>query len=158
MVSSRDGADGVWRMNVDGSDQRLLAHVPAAAWLSITPDGRRVICTSYSTGQPSIWSVPIDGGQAVEIGRDLERASVSPDGKWLGGFYEPAGNVENSRPAAAVVPLDGSAPHPGARHTDHRQRYRAPHVERGTAHASLRRRTSGSTSGRTNWTAASRAS
>jgi hypothetical protein len=40
----------------------------------------------------------------------LERATVSPDGKWLGGVYEPGGSVENSRPAAAVIPLDGSAP------------------------------------------------
>ncbi len=46
----------------------------------------------------------------MEIGRDLDRASVSPDGQWLGGFYEPAGNAANSRPAAAVIPLDGSAP------------------------------------------------
>ena len=110
MVSSRDGSDGVWRMNIDGSDQRLLAHLPVASWLSITPDGQHVICTSYRTGRPSTWRVPIEGGQAVEIGRDLDRASVSPDGKWLGGLYEPAGNAANSRPTAAVIALDGSAP------------------------------------------------
>ena len=37
-------------------------------------------------------------------------ATVSPDGKSLGGYYEPAGNAANTRPAAAVMSLDGSAP------------------------------------------------
>ena len=35
-VSNRDGQTGIWRMNVDGSGARLLAHLPRPAWLSIT--------------------------------------------------------------------------------------------------------------------------
>ena len=45
-VSNRDGQTGIWRMNVDGSGARLLAHLPRPSWLSITPDGRFVICAS----------------------------------------------------------------------------------------------------------------
>ena len=110
MVSTRDGQVGVWGMNVDGSDQRLLAHIPAAAWLSFTADGSRVICSSFANTVPSTWSVPIGGGQAVEIARHFSRGVVSPDGKWLGGQYVPAGNTENTSSFAAIVPADGGAP------------------------------------------------
>jgi eukaryotic-like serine/threonine-protein kinase len=110
MVSTRDGQVGVWGMNVDGSEQRLLAHIPAASWLSFTPDGVHVICSSLANTVPSTWRVPFDGGQAVEIARHFSRAVVSPDGKWLGGQYMPAGNTENTTSFAAIVPTDGGAP------------------------------------------------
>ena len=106
MVSTRNGSTGIWRMNIDGSGQRLLAPLPAAAWLSITPDARSVIAMSYVGGPSLAWRVPLDGGQPVEIARGLERATPSPDGRWLGGIHEPPG----SPPHAAVMPLDGSAP------------------------------------------------
>jgi Tol biopolymer transport system component len=109
MVSIRGGSTGVWRMRMDGSDQRLLTALPAAAFLSITADGRRVIAMSYKGAVSSVWSVPLDGGQAVEIARQMQRATVSPDGQWLAGVYEPA-NVPNSEPSVAVMPLDGSSP------------------------------------------------
>ena len=63
-VSNRDGQTGVWRMNVDGSGARLLAHLPRPAWLSITPDGRFVICASVGEAGSAVstWRIPIDGG------------------------------------------------------------------------------------------------
>ena len=60
----------------------------------------------YKGSVSSAWSVPLDGGQPVEIARQMERATVSPDGQWLAGVYEPPPGG-NSRPHVAVMPLDG---------------------------------------------------
>ena len=110
MVSLRDGKVGIWAMRIDGSEQRLLADVPAANWLSFTPDGRHVIWTSYGSAVPTTWRVPVEGGQAVEIARQFDRAVISPDGKWLGGIYGSSVNLASTESVAAVIPLDGSAP------------------------------------------------
>jgi eukaryotic-like serine/threonine-protein kinase len=108
-VSERDGGIGVWRMNIDGSDQRMLVRLPSPAWTSFTPDNQHVICTSTAGARVSTWSVPATGGQAREIATGFDRAVVSPDGRWLAGIYV-AGRGDNARPIAAVLPLDGSAP------------------------------------------------
>ena len=110
MVSLRDGKVGIWMMRIDGSEQQLLASIAAPNWLSFAPDGRHVICTSYGSSVPSTWRIPVNGGQAVEIARQLDRAVISPDGKWLGGIYAASVNAATTASTAAIVPLDGSAP------------------------------------------------
>jgi Tol biopolymer transport system component len=109
MVSLRDGKVGIWLMRIDGSEQRLLANIAAPKWLSFTPDGRSVICTSYGSAVPATWQIPVDGGQAVEIARQFDRAVISPDGKWLGGVYAASVNAATTAATAAIIPLDGSA-------------------------------------------------
>lgn len=110
MVSIENGKFGVWTMDLDGGNQKRLAELAAPGWLSFTPDGRFVICTSYERSTPSTWRIPVAGGQPVEIARQFDRAAVSPDGKWLGGVYNASVNAEIMSPTIAVVPLDGSAP------------------------------------------------
>ena len=110
MISIDQGKFGVWTMSLDGTNQKRLAEIAAPNWLSFTPDGRHVICTSYGSSTPSTWRIPVGGGQAVEIARQFDRAAISPDGKWLGGVYNASVNMELMAPAIAVVPLDGSAP------------------------------------------------
>jgi Tol biopolymer transport system component len=111
MVSLRDRKIGVWTMNIDGSDQRLLSgDVAAPNWLSFTPDGQYVICTAYGSAVPSTWRIPVDGEQAVEIVRQFDRAVISPDGRWLAGIYSSSVNTATTASIAAIVPLDGSAP------------------------------------------------
>jgi Tol biopolymer transport system component/tRNA A-37 threonylcarbamoyl transferase component Bud32 len=106
-MSNRDGQTGVWRMNVDGSDQRLLAHLPRPSWLSVTPDGQYVICASLGDGEPAAWRVPIAGGQPTLIAAGIDRPAVSPDGRFLAGI-----NVASTAEQLALVtmPLDGSGP------------------------------------------------
>ena len=110
MVSIQDGKFGVWSMRIDGSEQKLLAEIATPNWLSFTPDGRYVICTSYGSSVASTWRIPVDGGQAVEIARQFDRAVVSPDGKMLGGVFNSSVNSEAMTPTIAVIPLDGSSP------------------------------------------------
>src|SRR6185436_18406790 len=105
MVSVQDGKFSVWSMRIDGTEEKKLADVAAPDWLSFAPDRRYVICTSYGSSIPSTWRIPIDGGQAVEIARQFDRAVISPDGKWLAGVYSSSVNAEAMSPVMAVVPL-----------------------------------------------------
>jgi Tol biopolymer transport system component len=103
-VSNRDGQTGVWRMNADGSGARRLAHLPAPTWLSITPDGRFVVCTSPRDGVTAAWRLPIDGGEPEVIADGIDRAVVSPDGRFVAGI-----DVRPDAPLALVVlPFDGA--------------------------------------------------
>jgi Tol biopolymer transport system component len=106
-VSNRDGQTGIWRMNVDGSDPRLLAHLPRPSWLSVTPDGQYVICASLGDAEPATWRVPIAGGQPTLIAPGIDRPAISPDGRFLAGI-----NVASTAGQLALVfmPLDGSGP------------------------------------------------
>jgi serine/threonine protein kinase/Tol biopolymer transport system component len=109
-VSRNDGKFGVWTMTIDGREEKLVAEIASPNWLSFTPDGRHIICTSYGSIGPSTWRIPVDGGQALEIARQLDRATVSPDGKWLGGVFNGSVNAQSMTPMMSVVPIDGSSP------------------------------------------------
>ena len=106
-VSNRDRQTGVWRMNVDGSEPRLLAHLPRPSWLSVTPDGQYVVCASLGDAEPATWRVPIVGGQPTLIAPGIDRPAVSPDGRLLAGI-----NVASTagQLALVIMPLDGSGP------------------------------------------------
>ncbi len=46
--------------------------------------GKWVIYISASITYPTLWKVPIDGGEAVQLtSRPVRRVAVSSDGKWL---------------------------------------------------------------------------
>jgi eukaryotic-like serine/threonine-protein kinase len=106
-VSNRDGQTGIWRMHVDGTEPKLLAHLPRPSWLSVTPDGQYVVCVSLGDAEPASWRVPIDGGQPTLIASGIDRPAVSPDGRFLAGI-----NVASNATQLALVimPLDGSGP------------------------------------------------
>jgi serine/threonine protein kinase/Tol biopolymer transport system component len=106
-VSNRDGQTGVWRMNVDGSEARLLAHLPRPSWLSVTPDGQFVMCASLGDAEPATWRVPINGGQPTLIAPGIDRPAVSPDGRLLAGINVASGAGQL---ALVIMPLDGSGP------------------------------------------------
>jgi Tol biopolymer transport system component len=96
-------------MNPDGSGARLLAHLPRPAWLSITPDGRFVICASVGEAGSTVatWRISIDGGEPTLIAPGIDRPAVSPDGRLLAGINVATGA---NRLTLVTMPLDGSAP------------------------------------------------
>ena len=73
-------------MNVDGTEPKLLAHLPRPSWLSVTPDGQYVVCASLGDAEPATWRVPINGGQPTLIAAGIDRPAVSPDGRFLAGI------------------------------------------------------------------------
>ena len=98
---------GIWQVDTDGSRRRLLASVPDAAHITFSPDNRTIFFTSQLEGSQSTWSVSADGGTPALVAPRLERAGVSPDGRYLAGAYRSSPSDPYSM---AVLPVTGGAP------------------------------------------------
>jgi Tol biopolymer transport system component len=73
----------IWRMDIDGSNLRQLTNTEDRR-PSFTLDGQWVIYQSYRTGKATLWKVPVDSGEPVQL---TDYASlgpeISPDGKLI---------------------------------------------------------------------------
>ncbi|HEU4390722.1 MAG TPA: winged helix-turn-helix domain-containing protein [Blastocatellia bacterium] len=90
--SNRTGARQIWRMDIDGRNQKQLTFSEDQRERSqdaaLSPDGAQVYFIKYGQGAGTIWKVPIDGGTPVPVSQLPDAAtetllSISPDGKWL---------------------------------------------------------------------------
>lgn len=78
-VSSRAGSLNLWRMEIDGRNVQQLTNGGGEYTPQCTSDGW-VMYTSWDTGQPRLWKVPINGGASVQVTKaDMKDAAVSPD-------------------------------------------------------------------------------
>ena len=84
--SDRTGADHLWRMNSDGSNQVQLTNGYAERNAAISSDGRWVY---YNTPTDlKLWKVATEGGEPVKlIDQYALYPSVSPDGKLIA-YYQ----------------------------------------------------------------------
>src|SRR6185312_1452933 len=98
---------GIFRMNADGSDKRLIADVPDASYLDLSADGQTVFFTSSRDGGSSTWRVAIGGGSPTLVAALFDRAAVSPDGRALTGLFHPS---VTGAFAIGVIPIDGGKP------------------------------------------------
>jgi serine/threonine protein kinase/Tol biopolymer transport system component len=79
----------IWVMDEDGSHQRLLTvDEHSNRYPAVSPDGRTIFFESWRSGDPNIWRMGIDGGDAKRLtnGTWDTLPCCSPDGKWV--FYE----------------------------------------------------------------------
>ncbi len=103
--SQASGADDIWIMNADGSDQKQLTVDAGANYdLKVTPDGRYIVFTSERTGQPTLWRMDLDGGNPRQLtsGTSDFGTSVSADSKWV--IYN---SNSSGKPALWRVSIDG---------------------------------------------------
>ena len=103
----RNGAWGIWRMNVDGSEPKQLTSGGTMTNPAASPDGQWVFFKRLGpTSQPTICRVSINGGDVLQISdKNAFAPSVSPDGKFVAFFSsEETGNV------VQVVPSTGGEP------------------------------------------------
>jgi serine/threonine protein kinase/Tol biopolymer transport system component len=105
-ASERESDPGLWRMNPDGSNAKLL--LPRGSLSSVSPDSRWALC--YRHGPPiTVWRVPLEGGEPERVrlpgGGQAAAPFVSPDGRLVAYNYRTA--EPGSQWHIAVFPSEG---------------------------------------------------
>ena len=105
--STRGGSRNVWVAGPGGGDLRQLTFGGGEYNPQVSPQGW-VAYTSYDTGVPTGWRVPLAGGTPVRIGDGVVRdPTFSSDGRWIAGHAQ-------AQPGApwriGVFPAEGTAP------------------------------------------------
>ena len=105
----------IWRMRSDGADLKQLTFGPHDVHPALSPDGKSVVYTSFAGwtpgigGEPTLWRVPIDGGEAVQVTRQpTSIPSVSPDGKQVACVHFPGKDPRISSAFLAATRMDGN--------------------------------------------------
>ncbi|MBS1796070.1 MAG: PD40 domain-containing protein [Acidobacteria bacterium] len=86
-AAERDGKYNLWRIEMDGSNLTRITDGNGEFYPQCTPDGRWIV---YQSGgnYPSLWKMPVGGGEAVRITKITgSRPSISPDGKLVAYHY-----------------------------------------------------------------------
>jgi serine/threonine protein kinase/Tol biopolymer transport system component len=110
-VSDRGDGDkhNIWRMDVDGQNPKQLTKVNFARYPTITPDGKWIVYVSLGSKSPTLWKMPVDGGQPVQMLDKYAMApAVSPDGKLIACYYWD--ETPDSQLGIAIIPFEGGAP------------------------------------------------
>lgn len=107
-VSRRNGSGNIWRMDIDGGNQKQLTSGNLDWNPQVTPDNRWVVYTSGQSGQRSIWKVSIEGGSPQQITNSYSPLiAVSPkDGDIAYAYDVP----EGLKRRVAIIPSQGGAP------------------------------------------------
>jgi TolB protein len=102
-VSNRSGATNLWTMRLDGSSAQQLTRGGADTQPDVSPDGRWVV---YNCGRfpAAVCRIPIDGGDAEKLSRDLDDLhgagpAISPDGTRIA-YLTPDNGTE-------IISIDG---------------------------------------------------
>lgn len=100
----------IWRMGIDGSNPKQLTQGEGEYFPACSPDGKWIVYTPLSsTGRLSLWKIPMDGGDPVQLNERISvKPVISPDGKWIA--FQTTGDQPNSRGKLAIVPFDGGQP------------------------------------------------
>lgn len=106
---SGDSKHNIWRIEIDGSHPQQLTKVNFARSPTITPDGKWVVYVTLGSRSPTLWKIPIEGGEASQL---LDKRStapaVSPDGQFIACFYWD--ETPDSPTGVAVIPFAGGPP------------------------------------------------
>ncbi|HEY6400573.1 MAG TPA: winged helix-turn-helix domain-containing protein, partial [Blastocatellia bacterium] len=118
-TSTRAGSGQIWRMDIDGRNQKQLTfgegQKDSAQYPALSPDGREFYFVKRGVGPAPIWKVSVEGGNPVSSSRLIDAAqeaflSISPNGKWLA--YHHASVSQKPREERTlrigVAPMDGA--------------------------------------------------
>ena len=115
----------VWRVPIPASGQGTWADAHQVTFdqayvefLSVAPDGKRLIVTSDRSGNPDLWQLSVDGGELQPIVADPAPdwdGTWSPDGRYIAFFSYRSGNRDLWRVAVNGGPAEQLTDHPGPR-------------------------------------------
>jgi TolB protein len=123
-ISNRTGTNQIWRMDIEGGNQKQLTFTEDSNERVQTPtfsaDGTEILFIKRAGGSSAVWKIPVDGGAAVQVSRLVYGATegfiaLSPDGKNFAYHHlanKPAAGRERPKFRIGVLPADGSAPEP----------------------------------------------
>ncbi len=98
----------IWRMDMDGRDQKPLTDGTQDSRPTITPDGAWVVYSSVRGDKSVLMKVPSQGGQALALtDYDSDFPAISPDGKWIACTYIAH---PDEPPSLAIVAIGGGSP------------------------------------------------
>jgi eukaryotic-like serine/threonine-protein kinase len=108
--ASNTATFNIWRMGLDGSNPRQLTQGDGEYFPACSMDGKWVVYTPLSSaGKPTLWKIPIDGGDPVQVyDRVSLRPVFSPDGKWIA--CQSSSDPPNPKPKLAIIPFEGGQP------------------------------------------------
>ena len=100
--SMASGKEGIWIMDADGKNRKLLTTGETVDFFpSVSPDGRYIVFASDRTGQRSIWRMDIDGSNPKKIDRPRK---LPTSHRRVGGLFRGGGG------RLWKVPIDGGEP------------------------------------------------
>ncbi len=89
--SNRGGANQVWRMNADGSNQVQLTRTEGGYPRFVTPDGKWVY---FESGlHQTLWRASTESGEEIRVSEErISEPAFSPGGNLLAYFFRATGN------------------------------------------------------------------
>ena len=101
-TSNRTGANQIWRMDADGTNQTQITKNEGGYPIFVSSDGNWIY---YESGlHQSLWKVSADGGEEVQISeRKIYNPAISPDGSLAAFFFR---DLDNQRRIAVMQLAD----------------------------------------------------
>jgi Tol biopolymer transport system component/DNA-binding winged helix-turn-helix (wHTH) protein len=104
----QDDRANIWRIDMNGGNEKRLTNGTQDLPPSITPDGQWVVCASVEGDKSVLMKVSSQGGPPTRLtDYDADYPSVSPDGKWIACSYT---SHPNQHPDLAILPFGGGLP------------------------------------------------
>ncbi len=105
-----DLSANIWRIDIDGGNPKQLTRGGHDVRPQCSPEGKWVVYTHRVTpGRPTLWKVPIEGGEAVQLHDEFTFGNaISPDGTLIACGYR--GQTSNWHSKIALVPFSGGPP------------------------------------------------
>jgi serine/threonine protein kinase/WD40 repeat protein len=106
--SFASGAQEIWQMEPDGSNQRQLTIDSGQTnSLSVSPDGRYIVYVAVRDGERDVWRINTDGSNPKQLtyGAGALAPYCSADNRWV--FYHV---IDSGKRITRKVPIDGGEP------------------------------------------------
>jgi len=110
-VSNRGAKWGIWRMNIDGTNQtEVVANSDEEeAAPQFSADSESIIYLARKEGKTLLWKVSVNGGSPAQLtDKVVFGHTVSPDGKLIAYYHRPL--ELDSKLQIEIISTDGGAP------------------------------------------------